>query len=304
MATILKVAERKDRRTGVGNTDQHSYKRTYLVEADGPLGVIAVASAFGIPQQFTIYSTTTETDVSARVVGHDVRQIRSTANLWEVTVSYSSVSGSGGSGGVGEKWEANPLNRPPKMALNWDEETKPVIGTLKDIPVTPNSTDIFNAPIVNKAGAPFSPQPEVEDGTPVITILRNEASFSPALAVEFSNAVNSDPYLGADPRVWKLRITCAGGETASIAGTEILYYPVLYTLKGKREGWDLRNANRGTEYLSTGAEFVTFLTTAGHVYEEWLDANGNKNPGVPNWTKHRHYREKIYGVLNLPNQFI
>ncbi len=304
MSQILKAAERKDRRKGGGTAGQHWYERTWLVETDGLMGVGAITAAFGVPQPFTIYATSTETDLTARVMKHTPKQLRNTDKLYEVVVRYESISGTGGSGGVDEKWEENPLLRPPRMSLNFEEAVVPVIGTLKDIVATPNSTGIYQDPVLDAAGQPFVPQPEVEDGNPIIVIERNEAAFYPAFAIEYNNSVNNDRFLGSEPRQLKVHIACPGGQTVVINNQELRYYPVRYTMKGKREGWDLRNANRGLIYVTTGAEVKSFINKDGQPYEDWLKKNGDQNPGVPNYIKHRHYREKPFANFNLPNQFI
>lgn len=303
MSAILKVGERKDRRRGRGEVGQHSYERTWFVETDGPMGMKAISAAFGVPQPYTVYATSTETDLTARVTSHAPRQLRNTDKAYEVVVRYESVSGPGGPLGVDEKWQANPLMRPPRMSMHFEEAMVPVIGTLKDIWITPDSTDIYEDPVLNAAGQAYVPQPEVEDGTPIIVIQRNEPAFYPAFAIEYNNSVNSDQCLGALPRQLKVRITCPGGETVVVGSEEVRYYPVTYTMKGKREGWDLRQANRGTYYVTTGAVFKDFKDE-GLGDENWLKANGDKNPGVPNYIKHRHYREKPFANFNLPNQFI
>ena len=304
MATVLSVAERKDRRKGTGSRDQHWYERTYLVKADGPLGVSAVSAAFGLPQPFTVYATSTETDLTARVVSHSVKQLRNTDRLWEVVVRYESVSGSGGEGGIDDKWHKNPLMRPPRMSMEFEENVLPVVGTLKNETVTPDSTDIYEDPVLNAAGQPFVPQPEAEDGTPVIVVERNEAAFNPATAIAYNNTVNSDFFMGSLPRQLKVRITCPGGETAVVDDTEIRYYPVTYRFKGKQEGWDLRLANRGSACTTTGSTvLVPYEDDAGNVVEGWLDSDGAASTSA-NYIKHRHYREKPFANFNLPNQFI
>lgn len=268
------------------------------------MGAGEISAAFGVPQPYTVYATSTETDLFARVTGHRPKQLHNTDKLWEVVVRYESKSGTGGTGGVDEKWNKNPLFRPPRMSMHFEDAVVSVIGTLKDEFVTPDSTDIFEDPILNAAGQRFVPQPEVEDGNPIIVIERNEAVFYPSVAIEYNNTVNSDGFLGALPRQLKVRISCAGGQTAIVDDEEIVFYPVRYTMKGRREGWDLRNANRGTYYVTTGAEVMDFRTKEGLVYEDWLKANGDQDPGVPHYIKQRHYREKPFANFNLPNEFI
>lgn len=308
MATVVKVGERKDRRRAGndGNTGQTWYERTWYVEFDAPAGGAQAATAFGVPQEFTVYSTSTEQDLTARVIRRTPKQLRNTDKAWEVVVRYETRSGSGGAGGVADKWEANPLMRPPRMTFHFEEDIKPVTGTLKDIVVTPDSTDIFEEPILNAVGMKFSPQPEVEDGTPILTITRNEASFDPAFAIEYNNTVNNDPFMGNAPRQLKLRVECPGGQTEMINQVEVVFYPVTYTMKGRREGWDLRNASRGTHHISTttgSTKLEPFTDKSGNVIEGWLTSTGGATT-APTYQKDKHYREKPYANLNLPQQFI
>jgi hypothetical protein len=299
MASIVKVAERKDKRRSGTSATQRWYERTWYVEADAPIGGAAAKAAFGVPQLYTVYATSSETDLKARVVNHNARQIAKTDRAYEVVVRYETKSGSDDQG----KWAPNPLERPPRMTFDFEEAMTPVIGTLTDGPITPDSTDIYTEPVVNGAGKAFVPQPEVEDGNPVLVIERNEASFSMANAVEYNNSVNNDVYMGALPRQLKVRIQCMGGQSEVVDDEEIVFYPVRYTFKAKREGWDLRQANRGTEYKTTGGELGTFKTTDGHVYEDYLTASGQASTS-PTYIKKRHYREKPFADFNLPNEFI
>jgi hypothetical protein len=301
MATFTKVGERKDKRRSGTTATQRWYERTWYVEADAVIGGDAAKTAFGVPQMFTSYATSNEQDMAARVIDKKAKQITKSDKSWAVVVRYETRSGSAEDG----KWEQNPLLRPPKMSNPFEEAMVPVVGTLKDIAVTPDSTDIYEEPMLNAAGQPFVPQPEVEDGNPVLVIVRNEETYDPAFATEYNNSVNNDTFMGFLPRQLKVRIEMPGGQSEMVDDEEVVYYPVHYTFKAKREGWDLRVANRGTEYKTTGGDLETFATTGDnpHVYEDWLTANGQPSTG-PNYIKKRHYREKPYADFNLPNQFI
>jgi hypothetical protein len=57
----------------------------------------------------------------------------------------------------------------------------------------------MGVPVLNTALDPFDPPLMEDDPRPVLTIVRNEATWNQALQSQYRNAVNSDPFAGYDP---------------------------------------------------------------------------------------------------------
>ena len=310
MAVILRASERKDRRRGQIGPDGHrTRQRTWFVETDELAGSNQVETAIGIPQRYTGYVTETETDLETVVISITSKQLRKSDLLWEVDVKYSSNLFDR------DPEHEDPRLRFPKMSMVSEVLQVPVVGTLKQgVPITPEETDIYQDPILNSAGDPYSPQPLVDESRPVVTIVRNEATYSPSLAIVYQDAVNNDNYLGAEPRQLKMEsITTPGRQTAVVGGVEETYYPVTYRMIFRREGWDLRNLDigaRGTTFGSTTGTIKAFVDAESGIPElRKLDGAGGALSTTASSTefvyrKDRHYREEPYVNLNLPNTFI
>lgn len=324
MAVVGSARELHDRRRMTENDDgTRTYSRTYGIEVDNPSdGGGVVLRAPDLPQLRGEYVTDSESDPRAIVTKRQPRQVRKTNKFWEVEITYEYVTP--------DRRERDPLQRQVSMSFDPDEREVPVTGTLlSTITITPDSTRIYQGPIRNSMRQPFPTQPMVLRSNGVLSITRNEDSFSPAWAMQWSNAVNSDPWAGAEPRQVRLKIpTCAGSQTETVDEVEIVYYPVHYEMHFREEGHDLRILDEGPDYQSStdfsapGFKFKPFTDGPGRPYIGKLDGKGRpltSNPGMGGTTYSTlsstvdgvflqfpppESKLKPFGELGLPEEFI
>jgi hypothetical protein len=310
--SVIKVGERiGKRRSGEREDGSRWYKRVFYVRTDhdADSGLI-VRSAAGVPQRHTLYYTQTEQDTGAYVRTHQERQLKSSRRDWEVDVHYDSKQ-------PDDQTDADPLLWQPKVAFRPEAYTVPVPGEI--VQGTVNSTGSpFAGAILNAAGDPIE-NATMEVWRPTLVIMRNELMFYPALAVDFENAVNIDPFFGAWPRQARLlEMSTPGRAKAKVNKVDVFYYPVTYRIVFKRETHDMIFLNAGPHYLtapasSTASELAAFKDREGHPAKGLLAADGTaldtRNPPrptpagsfTPTFIRKRRRKERYFSLLNLPN---
>lgn len=336
MSVVGEAVERQDRRTnGEDDRGENWYQRVYLVVTDNTSdGAAIVKSATGLPQRGDAYETATEADARAIVVRREPRQLKKTPFYWEVTIRYEYRTA--------EEREKDPLTRQVQMSFVPEEEEVPITGVLlSGVEITPDSTRIYEKPLRNSLDQPFPTQPLTRRSNGILTIVRNEASFSPAWAMGWSDVANEDDWSGAVPRQLQIKTpTCPGGQTETVDDEEVLYYPVTYQITFREEGHDLRELDEGpdyqtivlneagspsTEFVSTSLgstthEVLPFVDGHGRPFIGKLDGHGRplkSNPGFSTsvyttlsstvtgvFLQFPHQKLKPFGDLGLPEEFV
>jgi hypothetical protein len=303
MGVVGDAEERLDRREGGIREDGNKwYRRVYLVEVDDKGdGALTVLTATGLPQQFYSYTTDNEVDVDAIVRSLEPRQLSGHWKYWEVEVNYDTELTTSN-----PNREQNPLLWEPRVYSTTQTVQVPVIGTLKAGQQDPEDPQ-YNEAIEDSAGNPFDPQPMVDDAMHGIVIERNEVSFNNPLAIEYTNAVNEDPWAGAAPRQARIvQFTTTGRTSVNVDGNMVYYYPVRYVILYKRETWDVVGLDQGPKYWTGGSKNsgkeVPFLDDKDMPKIGKLNGSGGANAAAAadQWVRKRHYKEKIFGLLNLP----
>lgn len=93
--------------------------------------------------------------------------------------------------------------------------------------------DVLGIPYVNSSQEAFDPPIMGEEKRPVLTVVRNEATFSAAFALQYQLVVNSDVFAGAAPGF--ARINKINGTRQREIG--VTYYKVTYEVEFRREGF-------------------------------------------------------------------
>lgn len=93
---------------------------------------------------------------------------------WLVTVDYDSNTG------PEDRGEENPLDRPTEIETDFASFQKPLLY------------DKDGVAVLNSAGDPFDPYPQIEDSRFIVRCARFEADFTPARSLAYRNAVNTD----------------------------------------------------------------------------------------------------------------
>jgi hypothetical protein len=186
-------------------------------------------------------------------------------HYFRVTASYYTPSG-----GTNEQGETvNPLDLPPEVSYGYES-----IMQMVDV-------DLDDKAIVNAAGEPFDPLPEVTVYLPVLRVTRNETAFPANIARDYGGgrgAVNSDSFRG-----WpKGTALCRPITGADQRAGEIIYCRVAYEIVFDSNGWQPRPLNMGYREL-VGGKLVVIKDKDGQAVSQpvALNANGTaKAPGA------------------------
>lgn len=258
--------------------------RHFIVEtSDKTDDPITVRLATGIPRIRDPHPT--DTTMWARAI--DVSPRGENATVWDVTVEYASSGyggfGAGDSDGDGVPDDPNPLLRPTLISYGFIQQQIPVAegmyygkykllnnGTydnteLKNI----GDAGVFRRDVMSSARERFDPLPIEDVAFPVITIVKNEATFDLVKQRQRINKVNADEFLGAAKGTLKMADIAAESRAESVTqsnGITILirYYQVTYQIQHREEGWWQDILDQGTfsnEFDANANRYITRVIT-------------------------------------------
>ena len=283
MAAILQGERAEGRRASLDEKGVRQYTRVFVVKTNNKNdGSQTVGNAAGLPRRGDAYVAGTDSDVGARCVGLEPRQLDAGGLNWEVTVNYSSKS---------DSQADNPLARPSEKNFTFAKYQKVFE---KDI-ATGN-------PVCNSAGDPFDPPIDIDDSRPIITIRRNEASFSGAIAIDYQDAVNTDVFLGFAVGIVKVSNISATSKREN----DTDFYEVTYEFECRREGWKIEVLDVGFESLETGGTKKEILDANKNHRSHPAKLNGsgqplaNQGPGFGTFLTFNAYKTKPFAPLGLP----
>lgn len=202
---------------------RQTYEKVFRVVTDSALDEQAtVLAANGIPLRHSIYYDLNGVvnrfalceKVSARVEDEEYPL------QWLVTASYSTkrwdeIRRKGGPDQQNQNQQPeNPLNDPPDVSYDF-QAYQDVID--KDLG-TPS------LPVTNSAGERFNPAKEAPMPLIVLTIVKNEANYSPATAINYYGAVNSDEFFGFSIGT----VMCMGIKGQSEYKNDYFFFKVTY----------------------------------------------------------------------------
>ena len=316
------------RESRIGENGLREYHRVYKVTTnDAHDDANIVKAATGLPQMYDNYESITSSDESALVVNVDPRQHDKLRTYWIVHVTYST------------QWDRieDPFTEPPLIRYGSEivnevipgqaDSSKSLADEIDDesdlISTTPgNLQNRVNwnkgYGLVNSARDPYNPPPERPVARPIVTVTRNEQSFSPTYKLQYENTVNSASWNGlgkrqawlrtieAEPLVWR---------STRFDVEDKYYYRVTYTFALKFETWDLQLLDFGPYYLVwssdgiSGSETPTrlpFLTDGGTPRMGLLDNSDTNKPGQqlsatghPQWRRFLVFRSQSFSGLNI-----
>jgi hypothetical protein len=160
-------------------------------------------------------------------------------------------------------------------------------------------------PLVNSA-FDFIEGAMTEEAELRATISGNRAVFPVGLAVQVTNALNSDAYLGATAYTWKCQGISGQQQVEVVNGVEIKYYSVSVELAYRQSGWRLILPDVGWNYLEGGEKKRAYVVGPPPEYEKVasanvvaLNTNGSiKSPGVaPDILYRRVHKEVAFQAL-------
>lgn len=270
-----------------------TYTRRFRVEAtdvaDGPKKVAATA---GIPRKYNPYSYRGEVDLAAQVTEIIATREVDAPLFWAVEVRYSTQQTDSK-----DEQENNkpPLERKPKYQWFFVKHQEIVVGGFQNSDSLA-ANFVPNKAVANSAGEVFDPPPMKDAYRLGLRVTRNEATFNPAVALDYQDAVNSDAFLGAAAGQAKINIT--GSNEVFEKGQR--FWNTTYEVLFRKEGWKLRLLDFGNYYLNNG-EKVFFTDERGHPRKGLLDGNGGALPdgGQPKFIELDIYQSKPFAPLSL-----
>lgn len=221
---------------------------------DGPLTIKLHASC---PKEGQTYAFRDESDTTFVCNAVTIDPKSDSGGLerglaYDVTVTYSN---SVNSEAVGED-EENPLDDPPVVRFNRNTYQKPAL------------VDKDGVAIVNGADESFDPPVMRTFHSPVLNIVRNEASFSPSAQYQLEDVVNSDAFAGAPAGHWKMSPPIAEKFTRG----SYTYWRVEYEIEYSEQPWN------PTGIMAQG---YRYRKSAGGPSQVYLDPATNTPPSGP-----------------------
>ena len=223
---------------GITGTHERRGKKTFVVPynvttddtSDGP---DTVCSAAGLPDILDSYAVGNDSVAGALLSSKSARRASSKdRKQWVVTCNYSTLEGDDDS-------EAeNPLDRPLDISWGSNSYTEPV------------DKDINGDPIDSSAGEPFDPSVERENSRPVLTVVKNQASFTASTKLDYENRINADTFYGAEPGWAKM----ADIQAQKAYENGVSYWRVTYQIEFKPGGWTKEVLDQGFYKLTTTGE--------------------------------------------------
>lgn len=292
--TITSVKELPGRDASFNDKFEREYTRTFLVVTDDKTtGPIAVANNVLIPQVFTSYSLIlgAEFDDGARVTNISPRQDDDNPFIWEVVITYSTLSEDE------DEQNVNPLLRPADVVMSCEKAQEVVNGTFKNELNTEDKQ--FGEGVRNSAGELFDPPPMKDISRPVLTITRNEGIVNAIALMDFADSVNAETFLGAAPR--QLKMECP--QFRRVFENGLGFWTVTYQMTFKRETWDTQLLDHGSYYLDAGstAAKTKFTDVEGNPITGNLGANGDflTAGATAEFIRFKVYKEKFFSTLGL-----
>lgn len=255
------------------NGDPHPYN---------PAATMRAISCFNLPDDPTIWIVTCEYNTDLAV--DHAREIAGPAEDGTSTLN---------DGIAGDRPE-NPLDRPAVYRVESEQTTEIV------------SEDWNLNPILNSAGDPYDPPPQIETSYPVIHVEKNFPVGAPILDLGvqaiYYDCVNTNRWHGiAAGQLRIVKIGCSYNFENGVA-----YGRVTFQMKLRWKGWKLRLADIGFNYLTEGGtkkRRIDVELGSGVYPDTPQPLNGGGQPlatGDPLlFNEYQVYRELDYGILGI-----
>lgn len=277
---------------------------TYLIQAaHRNISRFVIQAWPGLPQVGDLYIVGQDVIQSLRCSRRRLRRRDDSDVIWEMECEYSSKQKE-----KEEEEEEEPLDKKPEIDIDFETYQTVAEGALildestdADETADTSSIPFFGRALVNTAGEPFDPQPEMDQVRPVMTITYNEAFLNIPLLMFYANTVNKTNWLGCPPRSWKM----GGPRIRRVQEAQHRYWSVSLTFTFNSQGWDLQILNQGTYYLDGGGPSgaqTPFTDAEGNRIVGLLGDTGDEfNPlidtGDATYSRYRVYKERDFNEI-------
>ncbi len=242
----MAVIDIREKRTGRGGSVERNWVRTYtrtfqLITNDPFDSTVTIRASLpvnlGDSYQAFDLSALHEHDTGSFCSRININCVSEDGLQWEAVCDYSPFDAN--------QFPQNPLDWP--LRISWSNATYQIA----------THEDVNGDPIRNAAGDFFDPPVTIDDNRPVLRIVRNEASYDPALAGQFSDAVNEGVFFGQDPKTWKCKPITAELEFNRDCGTaDGYYYVVTYEFEFNPDTWVLNILEQGLRQLDLAGDLI------------------------------------------------
>lgn len=304
---VLYVEELFEGRGGKDTVDKkYEHARVFEVRTDDPADdEMTAGAASGLPRNGDEHPTNS----AATMQNISCFNLPDDPTLWIVTCEYKTdldkdhakeVAGPNeagesveNEGAVAERAE-NPLDRPAVYSVESEQTTEIA------------EYDWIGTEIVNSAGDPYDPPPQIEVSYPVISVEKNFPVGAPILDLGiqalYYDCVNDDVWHGID--IGLLRIVKIG--TSYNFENGVAFGRVKFQMKLKWKGWLLKIADAGFNYLTDGGtakKRIDVEIGSGIFPDQPTPLNGGGQPlaiGSPViFNEYQVYRTLSYNVLGI-----
>ena len=206
-----------------------------VITDDARVGPRAVVQGLGLSNgdsyRYPVAPGTTavEWDYGSFIDSVDAAKDAEDGCQWKVTIKYLPfdwASQGGATGAAAALGQFDPFAIPPQV--QWGSQKFEAYLT----------KDANGNPLQNTAGDPFDPPPKRDDSRPVLTIVRNEATFDPLYAGNYKDTCNGTVFLGYDINTVKCDDIVAKREYHADYG---YYWEVTYTFTLRLVRYDSSN---------------------------------------------------------------
>lgn len=295
MAATL-IGKKASERSGEDRDDfSGEVREVYLVQTDDKRdGPITVVGAVGIPALYSPYVTSNEQHFGLRCKGRRITQDSENPYFWEVEAVFASMTRDE------EEESDDPTQRPPQVSFYGENTETPVVGEHQDVA---NADDThFKGPIRNSAGMIFDPPPMMRQSRPVLEIEVSRTTVNPEQIFSYANAVNSDFFMGAEPRTLLMDPPYVSLEFEN----GVRHWKHRFRMTYNDKTWDLQLVDHGPKYRVAAGSTVlmTFTDADGHPRLGYLADDGTALPedDDPNYLRFKVYKELPFGALGIERE--
>lgn len=181
--------------------------------------------------------------------------------LWLVTGNY------GPAGGENATFPPNPLDHP--IELSWGSERVDIVV----------DRDVNGNAVTNSAGDFFEENPPtIEKYRIILTIQRNESSFSPTLALTWKGTVNNAAWTVAGTSFAAYTVKCLDITSNAVYHPACgWFWPVKYDFAIDLDGWRYKPLDRGVR-MNDGSGKRAILDSQGQPIPDPVLLNGSGLP--------------------------
>lgn len=294
-----------DGQTAEDSDAEESATDVYLIQtAHRNISRFVIQAWPGLPQIGDIYIIGQDVIQSLRCKRRRLRRRDDSDTIWEMECEYSSAQKEKEQ----EEEEEDPLDKKPEIEIDFETYQTVAEGALvndssvdDDDAADSSSFQFFGRALVNSAGEPFDPQPEMDQVRPVMTITYNEPFLNIPLLMHYANTVNKTGWLGCSPRTWKM----GGPRIHRVQEAQYRYWQISLTFTFNKMGWDLQLLNQGTYYLDGGAPSgpqTPFTDAEGNRIVGLLGETGDEfdpliDTGDATYSRYRVYKERDFNEI-------